>query len=54
MGRKYQGPALYWRILRDGKYTWKKATVDNSGLLGQYDPELAVYRGTYVDEDELR
>ncbi len=27
MGRKYQGPTLYWRILRDGKYTWKKATV---------------------------
>ncbi len=25
MGRKYQGPALYWRILVDGKYTWKKA-----------------------------
>ncbi len=27
MGRKYQGPALYWRILRNGKYTWKKAVI---------------------------
>ncbi len=25
MGRKYQGDTLYWRILRNGKYTWKKA-----------------------------
>jgi hypothetical protein len=27
MGRKYQGDALYWRRLRNGKYTWKKAEV---------------------------
>ncbi len=27
MGRKYQGPTLYWRILVNGKYTWKKAAV---------------------------
>ena len=26
MGRKYQGDTLYWRKLRNGKYTWKKAT----------------------------
>lgn len=25
MGRKYQGDKLYWRMLRNGKYTWKKA-----------------------------
>ncbi len=30
MGRKYQGPTLYWRILVDGKYTWKKAIVDKT------------------------
>ncbi len=28
MGRKYKGPALYWRILVDGKYTWKKAVIE--------------------------
>ncbi len=43
MGRKYKGPTLYWRILRNGKYTWVKATVANTGLMGQYDPELAGY-----------
>lgn len=39
---------LYWRIKKNGKWTWKKATADNSGLLGQYDPELAVY----LDEED--
>ncbi len=48
MGRKYKGPRLYWRILRNGKYTWKKATYANTGLMGDYDPELAFYMG----EDE--
>lgn len=27
MGRNYQGDTLYWRRLRNGKYTWKKAVV---------------------------
>ncbi len=32
MGRKYQGPTLYWRILANGKYTWKKAVVFDDPL----------------------
>jgi len=40
---------LYWRIKKNGKWTWVAATMDNTGLMGQYDPLYACYVG---DEEE--
>ena len=39
---------LYWRVKRDGKWTWVAATMDNTGLMGQCDPQYACY----VEEEE--
>ncbi len=34
---------LYWRVKKNGKWTWVAATADNTGLMGEYDPEYAAY-----------
>jgi len=39
---------LYWRIKKNGNWTWVAATCVNTGLMGQYDPELAAF----VEEEE--
>jgi hypothetical protein len=40
---------LYWRIKRNGKWTWVAATSKNTGAMGFYDPEYAVH---IPDEEE--
>lgn len=51
MGRNYQGDTLYWRRLRNGKYTWKKATVVHAmNHLGEL--ELIVNVGQAIEEEE--
>ena len=39
---------LYWRVKVNGKWTWTKATIENTTLMGGYDPELAYY----LEEEE--
>ncbi len=34
---------LYWRLKKNGKWTWVAATESNTGLMGQYDPQFAAY-----------
>ncbi len=34
---------LYWRIKKEGKWTWVAATADNTALMGEYDPEYAAF-----------
>ncbi len=34
---------LYWRVKKNDKWTWVAATADNTGLMGQYDPQFAAY-----------
>ena len=36
---------LYWRVKKNGKWTWVAATEGNTGLMGQYDPQFAAYVG---------
>ena len=35
---------LYWRIKRDGKWTWVAATSTNTIGMNEYDPELMAYQ----------
>ncbi len=46
--RLFMSGKLYWRIKKNGKWTWVAATISNTGLMGQYDPLLAVY----LEEEE--
>ncbi len=39
---------LYWRVKKENKWTWVAAAVSNTGLMGQYDPQFAVY----LEEEE--
>ncbi len=39
---------LYWRVKKKNRWTWVAATVSNTGLMGQYDPQLAAY----LEEEE--
>ncbi len=40
---------LYWRIKKEGKWTWVAATADNTALMGEYDPEYAAY----IDDNSI-
>ena len=40
---------LYWRVKRDGKWTWVPADMDNTALMGGYDPQYAAY----VDDNPI-
>lgn len=48
MGRKYQGPSLYWRVRKNGKYTWRAA--DWSVDLCAYCEHVKVLQ--YQEEEE--
>ena len=39
---------LYWRVKVNGKWTWVPANMDNTALMGGYDPEYAAY----LEEEE--
>jgi hypothetical protein len=34
---------LYWRIKKNGKWTWVAATLDNTHGIEGYDPQYAHY-----------
>jgi len=53
MGRKYQGDTLYWRILRDGKYSWKKADfIPAMNHLGEIELVVRMNRYFCPEEEE--
>jgi hypothetical protein len=46
--RLFMSGKLYWRIKKDGRWTWTAATLQNTALMGEYDPQFACY----MEEEE--
>lgn len=36
---------LYWRVKKNGKWTWTPATLENTKGIEDYDPKYAYYQG---------